>query len=555
MFPRLITRYGLATHLALLASLPFVLNPFLSESTLAEVIFWLSGLAFLWLLVEPSMRAGEHLSLARRRVLSSLLRDIAFWVFLCVLVVAFVRYANSGVSLVYEQDEWKVGDPSFPALPASAGASGLLPLAVLVGMSVVVLGVRHGIGLTGRISFGLTASFVMGLGGLAMVICACLKVPAFMSAAKAGLLEGPFWSPFWGPGFGAWLICALAFGVQAEARKWGAAYAPFCLAVAGNASGLVFFSPPPVSSVFLIVAVLVAIFCLAYLGRAGSMGGCARVFVLMLLGFATPFFFVSALLPDEIEFDNCVRQTGSVTETVKEPVQNIYAVKAGGFLAIDKEQAETYRELSPMLSDIAKTVWKKHPWYGSGVGAFRLHVPFIATADELKSFQRHKDDWRTLLISQQMKESSKRAREAREKGREVSSDFDWTAVRPYKRNPACAFNSYWTFLAERGLLGAALAALCVGILLFSYVARLVQSVRYLRTQDDADIVVFACPPIAWVTPFAFALLFVLALYEPILEIAPMLLVCTVPLAVAAASFPKKPAPRPQVVQPLEEERH
>ena len=247
MFPRLITRYGLATHLALLASLPFVLNPFLSESTLAEVIFWLSGLAFLWLLVEPSMRAGEHLSLARRRVLSSLLRDIAFWVFLCVLVVAFVRYANSGVSLVYEQDEWKVGDPSFPALPASAGASGLLPLAVLVGMSVVVLGVRHGIGLTGRISFGLTASLVMGLGGLAMVICACLKVPAFMSAAKADLLEGPFWSPFWGPGFGAWLICALAFGVQAEARKWGAAYAPFCLAVAGNASGLVFFSPPPVS--------------------------------------------------------------------------------------------------------------------------------------------------------------------------------------------------------------------------------------------------------------------------------------------------------------------
>ena len=51
MFPRLITRYGLATHLALLASLPFALYPFLAESNLAEVIFWLSGLAFLWLLV------------------------------------------------------------------------------------------------------------------------------------------------------------------------------------------------------------------------------------------------------------------------------------------------------------------------------------------------------------------------------------------------------------------------------------------------------------------------------------------------------------------------
>ena len=553
MFPRLITRYGLAAHLALLASLPFVLFPFLSESALSEVIFWLSGLAFLWLLTEPSMRAGEHLSIARRRVLGSLVRDVAFWFFLCVLVVASIRYANSDVALAYVQDEWTIREPSSPGLPASAGSAGLLPLAVLTGMSVVVLGIRHGIGLTGRISFGMTASFVMGIGGLAMVVCACMQVPSFMGAAKAHLLEGPFWSPFWGPGFGAWLICALAFGAQAEARKWGASRVPFCLAVAGNASGLLFFSPPPVSTVFLIVAALVEVFCLAYLGRAGSMGACARNFVFMLLGFATPFFFMSALLPDEIEFDNCVRKVGNVTEKVKEPVQNIYAVKAGGFLAIGKELSEGYRALSPALSGIAKTVWKKHPWYGVGVGAFRLHVPFIATKEDMKLFQRHKDDWRTLLISQQMKESSKRAREAREKGKEPSSEFDWTAVRPYNRNPVCAFNSYWTFLAERGILGVALAVLGLGVLVFSYVARLVQSVLYLRTQDDADVVIFACPPIVWATPFAVALLLVLALYEPVFEIAPMLLVCAVPLAVAAASFPKKPTPRQLAAQPLEGE--
>lgn len=553
MFPRLITRYGLAAHLALLASLPFVLFPFLSESALSEVIFWLSGLAVLWLLTEPSMRAGEHLSIARRRVLGSLVRDVAFWFFLCVLAVASIRYANSDVALAYVQDEWTIREPSSPGLPASAGSAGLLPLAVLTGMSVVVLGIRHGIGLTGRISFGMTASFVMGIGGLAMVVCACMQVPSFMGAAKAHLLEGPFWSPFWGPGFGAWLICALAFGAQAEARKWGASRVPFCLAVAGNASGLLFFSPPPVSTVFLIVAALVEVFCLAYLGRAGSMGACARNFVFMLLGFATPFFFMSALLPDEIEFDNCVRKVGNVTEKVKEPVQNIYAVKAGGFLAIGKELSEGYRALSPALSGIAKTVWKKHPWYGVGVGAFRLHVPFIATKEDMKLFQRHKDDWRTLLISQQMKESSKRAREAREKGKEPSSEFDWAAVRPYNRNPVCAFNSYWTFLAERGLLGVALAVLGLGVLVFSYVARLVQAVLYLRTQDDADVVIFACPPIVWATPFAVALLLVLALYEPVFEIAPMLLVCAVPLAVAAASFPKKPTPRQLAAQPLEGE--
>ena len=549
MFPRLITRYGLATHLALLASLPFVLFPFLSAARLAEVIFWLSGLAFLWLLTEPSMRAGEHLSIARRRVLASLVRDVAFWFFLLSLVVVFIRYLNADVALAYEDGEWAVRAPSYPALPASAGSAGLLPFAVLTGVSMVVLGIRHGIGLTGRISFGLTASFIMGLGGLAMAICACAKVPAFMAAAKADFLEGPFWAPYFGPGFGAWLICTLAFGAHAEARKWGAARVPFCLAVAGNASGLLFFSPPAVSTAFLIAAALTAVFCLAYLGRAGSMGASARNFVLMLLGFATPFFFISALLPPVIEFDGCVRTVGSTTETVKEPVENIYAVKAGGFLSIDKDLSETYRRLSPVLSGIAKSIWKKHPWYGAGIGAFRLHVPFFATKEELQSFQRRKSDWRTLLISQQMKNAAKR----RGRDKDVAGEFDWKDLRPCNRNPVCAFNSFWTFLAERGVLGAFLAALGLGVLVASYVLRLVQAVLFLRTHDDADVIAFACPPIVWTVPVALVLLCMLAVYQPILDVAPMLFVFTVPLAVAAASFPKKPASLPRVVQTLEKE--
>ena len=533
MFPRLITRYGLATHLALLASLPFALFPFLSAGSLAELIFWFSGLAFLWLFVEPSMRPGEHLSIARRRVVGSLIRDVAFWFFICALVVSFIRYLNSDVALDYINDEWVIRDPSSPGLPASFGSAGLLPLAVLTGVAVVVLGIRHGIGQTGRISFGLTASFFMGLGGLAMVSCACLKVPAFMGAAKVDFLSGPFWGAFCGPGFGVWLICALAFGTQAEARKWGASRVPFCIALAGNASGLLFFTPPPVSTVFLLAAALVAVFCLAYVGRVGSMGASARSFVLMLLGFATPFFFLSALLPPEVELDGCVRTNGDVTELVKEPVQNIYSVKAGGFLAIDKDQSEVYKTLSPALSAIAKSVWKKHPWYGAGTGAFRLHLPFIASKSELQSFQRQKADWRALLISQQMKDSAKR-------GRDKAAKFDWKQLRPCNRNPVCAFNSYWTYLAEHGLLGLSLVALGLGILLFTYVSRLVQAIIFLREQDDADVVAFACPPIVWIVPIVFALPFALAFYEPILEIAPMMFVFAVPLAIGAASFPKRP---------------
>lgn len=663
MFPRLITRYGLATHLALLASLPFILFPFLSEACLAELIFCLSGITFLCLLVEPSMRAGEHLSIARRRVLGSLVRDVIFWFFIFAIAVSFVRYLNSGVAADYRvqqgvvkgvapdyrairaefpsdpaarrtwldeakndvglraragaivmleevftngndsvlgrlrskvnnatdvqargfyrelaalggkvkdarvidqprftrwlrepaaKGEWLVREPEYVELPASAGSAGLLPFAVIVGICVVVLGIRHGIGLAGRISFGLTASLIMGLGGLVMTSCSLLQVPAFMGAAKVDFLEGPFRDPFWGPGFGAWLICALAFGAQAEARKWGASRVPFCLAVAGNACGLLFFSPPPVSTVFLVVAALAAVFCLAYLGRVGSVGAGARCFVMMVIGFASPLFFMSLL--NEIEFveEKKDGDKKTVMVTVVVPPQDIYSVKAGGFLAVDKGQAEAYRKLAPMLTEMAKTVWKRHPWYGAGTGAFRLHVPFLATKDHQKAFRSAKsDDWRKRLIVQQMKNNA--AKGASEVNPKPADEFDWKALRLYNRNPVRTYNSYWTFLVERGLLGASLALFGFGILLFSYFLRLVMAVKFLRSQDDADIVVFACPPIVWVAPFAVALLCVMALYEPVLDIAPMLFALVVPLAVAAASFPKSPANRKRAVQTPEKE--
>ena len=148
------------------------------------------------------------------------------------------------------------------------------------------------------------------------------------------------------------------------------------------------------------------------------------------------------------------------------------------------------------------------------------------------------------------KNALKRAHESKSKS---ADEFDWKSIRPYNRNPVRAFNSYWTFLAERGLLGVTLALFGLGVLVFSYFFRLAKAVTFLRTQDDADIVVFACPPIAWVAPFVLALLCVLALYEPILDIVPMWFAFIVPLAVAAASFPKNPAGRPRAVQPLEKE--
>lgn len=528
MFPRLITRYGLATHLALLASLPFVLFPFMSAEKLAQVVLCLSGIAGLWLLVEPSMRAGEHLSIARRRVIRAILHDVVFWFFLFVAIVAFIRYLNSDIAFKYVDGEWLVNPPSMPSLPASVGKAGFLPFAVVVGMAVLLQGIRHGIGLTGRISFGLTASFIMGVGGLVMAGLACARAPVFMCAAKADILEGPFWGPFIGPGFGAWLIFALAFGAHAESRKWGAARIPFCLAVAGNASGLLFFSPPVVVTAFLVLALVFAVFCMVFLARSGSMGSVARNLVLAALGFAVPLFLMSALLPDEIELEARISAKDTGVVPLTEPSANIFAAKGGGFLNLDKDVVEAYKKRSAILSGVAKGIWTKHPWYGAGVGSFVLHAPFFLTRDESRAFQDKKRDWRAKMLAWQLSEGGANRK---------PSAFD---LRPRNRDPNCALNSYWTFLAEHGMLGVALAAIALGLLLASFFGRLVSAVLFLRQQDDADIVVFASPPITWVTPFALLLVFAVAYFAPILSVTPMWLVIVVPIAIAAASFPKKP---------------
>ena len=82
-----------------------------------------------------------------------------------------------------------------------------------------------------------------------------------------------------------------------------------------------------------------------------------------------------------------------------------------------------------------------------------------------------------------------------------------------------------------------------------------RSLGTVVTERIADVIVFACPPITWCVPVAFVLLVVLAFYEPMFDIVPMLFVFTVPLAVAAASFPKQPAQQARVVKTPEKESH
>ena len=87
---KLIGKYGLAAHLALVVVAPLFFTP--------TAVLWLSALAVVWFFLEPSRIGFEQLHDARRRILSSLWKDAVFWVFLALTVIAGIRFANGGSS-------------------------------------------------------------------------------------------------------------------------------------------------------------------------------------------------------------------------------------------------------------------------------------------------------------------------------------------------------------------------------------------------------------------------------------------------------------------------
>ncbi len=352
MLQKFFSKYGLGMHLALLAAAPLALSPFLGAAALASVVLWLSALAAVSLLTEPSYRAGEHLSLARRRVLSEIVRDPFFWFLLVALSFALFRLFNSGIALRYdpEQAVWLVGASSLGGGPASVPGAGALPAAVLTAVIVVAMGLRHGVGLKARAAFGVMGSLVAGLGGLAAATCACAQMQPFAAWLRSGFGDVPFWAS----SFGVWLVLGIACGVQAEAFHWRSARLPFVVGLAGNAVALLFFAPPLLALCWFVFALLVLSFALCYLSRANSAGAVARNLSLAFIGFALPVLMMMMFVPEAAR-----------------------AAKMDGF-DLAAAFPEIYKQMSETLSRISRQIWLSHPWFGVGSGAFELHVPFLA---------------------------------------------------------------------------------------------------------------------------------------------------------------------------------
>ena len=165
---------------------------------------------------------------------------------------------------------------------------------------------------------------------------------------------------------------------------------------------------------------------------------------LMLVGYM--FFFANRTLRKAAEFKLLVVYGISVTVAVLAVLSLVpEALISGKITSVTPWRLfpDGFSEIRSVLSDIALRSWKVHPWLGSGLSSFSLDVRFFATDS----------DW-LVLISER----------------------------------SSALNGYWHLIAERGIVGAALLALPLVLLLAYFVIGLVRGAMALRLPHPAALI-------------------------------------------------------------------
>ena len=345
---RLIAKYGLAAHLALLAVAPLVLFPFCAEGTMATVLLWLSLLAALWTVLEPSMRRGEGLSDSRRRVAREMVSDPLFWVLLVLVVFSGFRALNTGIALSYdaETSAWYVSEQHFPLLPGAVGGSGFLPFAVATAFLVLLQACRHSLGRSARHFFVLGSSILAGLA--AVIDLVLLRLGCFGDTVALLPSEDGLGCSFAGFAFGLYLIGGMVALVAVFEQGWNKTLGLVPLAIGGTAAGVIAFTPFHLSAVLIVAAFPVLIYALVFSGKALPSFDFFRIVLIVLTSLGIGGLFVTVVLPG-----------------------NAFAARLS-LLPEFSFFPEGFLKIRAALSAIAFKSWISHLWLGTGVASFPL---------------------------------------------------------------------------------------------------------------------------------------------------------------------------------------
>lgn len=309
-------------------------------------MLWVTLVAAIWTFLEPSMRGGERLSDARRRVTGEIGRDPLTWLLLTVVVFSGFRALNTGIRLSYDADAavWRVLDPLFSVLPGVVGDSGYLPFATAVAFLVSIQSCRHSLGRSARQLFLLLSSV---LAGLAAVIDLLV------------IREGDF-----GFVFGLYLIGGVASLVSILERDWNLALVPAVIAIGGTLVGVLAFTPPHLAAVLAAVGLLALFYVLVASGNTFHSLGVFRIVLVGFAGFAVGGLLFAAVLSTDV-----------------------LVARFAPFLDL-KFVPERFFEIRGALSVIAFKSWISHLWIGSGLSTFPLDFRVNASAADWLLFPR-----------------------------------------------------------------------------------------------------------------------------------------------------------------------
>jgi len=410
---KIVSKYALAAHLALMAVAPLFLLPFLGSSATASVLLWLSAFGFVWLLMEPSRRHGEMPHNARARVGRAVLHDPLFWFSVVLVSYAGIRALNGGIGLGYDAElmVWSVLSPTFEMLPGCVDGTGYFPFASSVAVSVIFQASRHALGRSARAAFLLGGSVFSAIAAIVLAFAISYQDERILAFARCVVTS----ASYFGTVFGLQLLCGLVALFASVENRWMRVEPLAAFGLVGNAIGLVLLSPVPTIVVFLVVFLVLAVASFALSRRRFEGLGSFRCALAILISLSAPVLYALS------------------TAASPEMGAKIAAVRSM------RPFPEGFFALRETLSAIALKTWKANPWIGTGLESFSLDIRFMAT------------------------------------------EADWSVVSP---SQLTALNGFWQLLTERGVIGALMIAVALGMLLWTYVSRLVGSFSSVRLAPE-----------------------------------------------------------------------
>lgn len=367
MVQRLLTKYGLILHVACICLFPVgVLGQ--SRVTGLTPLFWLSFMAVEWMFILPSVKRGETLADARRRMLHALLWDPFLYAGVAFVALAGVQYLNSGIELVYlpDADVWKLSDPSFARAPFAVERNAAFThLAWFTACCAVGVALRTAVGKAAKRVLLQLLACVSGAIAFCMVALALHGLVPYAAWVKgAGM-------PVAGSFFGFWMLSGVGLFVEKTEREQRMSLLPFALAGIGNLLGMLFFASPLITVVFLAVGVILLFYGVVYLAPLVSKVVQLKLFVVHLVCLGAVAVSLVYLFP-----------------------QNPVAEKLKNALPV-AEHWTALAARNEVRSDAALSIWQQHPWTGVGAEGFYHYVALSVKQDQWRLI----DQDRALVFS------------------------------------------------------------------------------------------------------------------------------------------------------------